>query len=244
MKEYNGGVPMPLVRADSETGFYGVKACTKNGVKNGKYGVRATVDGKGSAHYGTYVSLIEAAVTATKLSIDRYESGSNFGAKEIEAQVKNAAEAMGAAKNGAPAPAPAAGPSNKRPAAAAAAEKPAKTPATDAAKSRFTKEGLAAAAAAPQASAGKKPMPMQAEKPVEERSMSDLLEACGLAERYAVAFEENGWDDLPFLLEAVCSEGTIDEAELDEITAAAGLHGGHAYKFKKIFRKWAGEWEP
>ena len=83
-------------------------------------------------------------------------------------------------------------------------------------------------------------MPMQAEKPVEERSMTDLLEACGLAERYAVAFEENGWDDLPFLLK-MWRKGMIDEAELDKITALVGLPGGHAYKFKMIFREWAGE---
>ena len=48
--------------------------------------------------------------------------------------------------------------------------------------------------------------------------------ACGLGRRYWPAFDEQGYDDLEYLL-------TLDEAQLREVGLAAEMKPGHLSKF-------------
>ena len=56
------------------------------------------------------------------------------------------------------------------------------------------------------------------------RTVPELLARFNLAELYAAAFDDEGYDDLPYLL-------TLDRERLLAVAADCGMKKGHATKF-------------
>ena len=79
----------------------------------------------------------------------------------------------------------------------------------------------------PSASAQPSPVPLQTQLPAGMPAVVRVLEELRL-ERYATRLEEEGYDDLEYLL-------TLDEAGLDAVARSVEMKAGHAHKFAALF---------